>query len=105
MFFDPKWDKPKTPQQVLVRAADYIEQNGWARVYGEHGKARCAVGAIDSVMKSGRVPTQMEDWSLRTGARALLEHQIGHISIESWNDRLARTGPEVVQAMRAAARL
>jgi hypothetical protein len=90
-----------TPQQVLLAAADLIEQNGWAR----HTAARmirgkehyCAIGAIVAVTPKAA--------SVDAACDLLLTviHEPLH-SISYWNDWVAMDKRTVVRAMRRAAR-
>jgi hypothetical protein len=126
MFYDPKWDKkldeitkPKELwQEILLKAADILEQKGWCRrEFSQDGK-HCAVGAINAALN--RKPSND---SITRGNNPQLFLQVtqklaskvpdtkGHLSdifntscykVMRWNDCLA-DGEEVISTMRKVA--
>lgn len=102
-----------TNADVLDRAADLIERNGWwQNFYYDLGtdlpKRECAVcarGAIN-LAANGRTPDRLSD--VGQNALSALERYLGisgdhpH-SVADWNDAPERTAKEVIAALRGAA--
>lgn len=88
-----------TPQEVLIKAADYIEEHGWWN--GEPGTYRaggpkCAVMAISHCGGGDHWPAlhRFSKWLGETDERM--------IAVSDWNDAQP-DGATVVAALRAAA--
>jgi len=82
---------------VLNKAADLIERDGWTQgTYQLDGK-RCVDGAISATSHD------WSTWRNRKEARELLRDTIGAQILVDWNDAPGRTKTEVVAALRAAA--
>jgi hypothetical protein len=104
--------EPSNPADVLERAADILETDGWVRYTprGDNGQ-RCALSAIAAAVKTG------EDMAwLGLASRALLVDHLEKnrlIPVHPWfsavgaiiayNDTHRRTADEVVATLRAAA--
>lgn len=101
---------------VLDRAADIIERNGWWRKsyydFGAVGSkpkcelACCARGAIN-LAANGRTPDRLSN--LGEDALHALERYLGISgehpdSVADWNDEPGRTVEEVIAALRGAAK-
>lgn len=83
-----------TPRDVLLKAADLIEERGWGQ-----GFCRTSPCAVDAISTTGA----KSDWP--AGGRALeaLRDHLQVPSIAGWNDQPGRTQAEVVTALREAA--
>lgn len=106
MLYNEKWDKPEIVapkplepwQQLLLDAADLLEQKGWCRGAYETNEGRhCAVGAIIDV---ARPLTMMHPYRLT--ALHKLERFVGG-TVTVWNDNQS-SGQAVIDAMRKAAK-
>jgi hypothetical protein len=89
-----------TPADLLLRAADLLEEFGWRQMHvgSKRQGAFCALGAIN---------TATSDHGLERGAewqeaRQILERLVGG-SVAHWNDADGRTRAEVVAKLREAA--
>lgn len=81
--------------EVLDRAADLIEERGWARP-GDWSSTLCASNAI--VRASGETYAPAHD------ALVLYLGGDGHVhGIFAWNDAPGRTAAEVIEVLRACA--
>lgn len=125
MLFDPKWKLPETPadiklepwQEILLKAADVLEQRGWTRgKFSKSGRV-CAQGAIN--LASGFNADGGGDVNPATANKAssqLLHYVRDNItyrsvsglphkpcSIPDWNDNLVKRRHEIAAAMRHAA--
>ena len=92
----------RTPEQVLLEAADYIEEHGLCkgRLSTKDGRV-CLLGAIN-VVTSGF----LDDLVLTPAAvfaRGRLQDVIGDEQIARWNDRKETTKELAVEALRKAA--
>lgn len=78
--------------EILMRAAAYLERNGWLQERWGHEKngPRCLLGAIAAVTETRYVSSRDR---LGDGPRTLI----------AWNNDPARTKAEVVSRLRAAA--
>ena len=102
-----------TPQQVLLKGADAIEQHGHIKEgYGAPDTGFCAMGALRYVVAGDRPLVAMpeDDRRLYRQARDLLGRSLGydgftHEPIVKFNDAPERTADEVIAAMRKAAEL
>lgn len=90
-----------TPREVLLAAADYLEEHGWVprRVCTvgnspDVGQVRCMCCTVDKIA-----------WSdgKHAGGYAELTDHLG-IGIGDWENKPGRTAAEVVAALREAAR-
>jgi hypothetical protein len=92
-------------REVLLAAADLIEPPGaWCQRHGTQVRADgtvslCAYVAIHRAARSHAHSTTLAVLA----AMALGEH-VGVPLISTWNDEAGRTQPEVVSALREAAR-
>lgn len=99
-----------TPSEILLKAADLIEQKGWTR-YGyardedgndvnptsRHAVCFCAIGAIRASANDRGLG------SLSRTAVRFAEDALDCNSLDDWNDEFGRTKEEVVEALRRAA--
>lgn len=100
-----------TPSEILLKAADLIEQKGWTQgAYARSGEFEvsslhreatcyCTIGAIICATGEAR----MLGRGVVDGTKARLFAMIGDHDIVSWNDTPGRTKEEVVEALRRAA--
>lgn len=121
MLYNKEWDKPKTPSDILRKAADIMETVGHAKgvimvTHKHHPDFKfgsvCALGAI--LVASGQMSTD-GDWlpggmiKLAWEAQHLLETEIrAHTErtwglVPDWNNNSNRPGSEVIATMRAVA--
>ena len=121
-----------TPAATLRRAADYLEAHGWIQgqyyaSWNDEQPAACTVGALAVAAYGYPHPEPFCDdfeagddalidcWSAFVNAEFALAAYLGLLrvderrdpddmeSVHTWNDKPARTGPEVIAALRAAA--
>lgn len=98
-----------TPGEVLVQAADILEQRGWCRGDLETADGRvCAVGALRLAaqhgLKSPSMDTELKGRRLRAFRDALLEAEAEvAMCIAEWNDG-QRDRRKVVRLLRRTAR-
>jgi hypothetical protein len=98
MLYDPKWKIPLTAPEVLLKAADVLERDGWCKYSLNDRQGRhCVAGAI--IIAVAGSPGGDE---LRKEAR-LQQHLTFWPTIESWNDLPWRTRNQVLAKLRAAA--
>ncbi|KPC75258.1 hypothetical protein ADL26_08170, partial [Thermoactinomyces vulgaris] len=114
-----------TPQALLERAAEIIDQRGWHQGdYADHNGCVCTLGALR--IAAAGLPTDAPFWDARSAALdtsgrfngpgydqvdlaavALEEYLSGHgieaFGIAEWNDHIAASKEEVTAALRAAA--
>ena len=106
MHYDKRWDEklPTAPaepwREILNRAADILEQDGWCQGTLHRDTASCAVGAmVLAARRSLNGPFQL--------ATHQLERHLGRsghvISIPDWNNAPERTQAEVIATLRACA--
>jgi hypothetical protein len=98
MLYDERWDrKPAVDEcgQMLLRAADYIEEHGWcqSRVMDKEGRV-CLLGAILYVGGTGLDFMPRVEKAAGIGQGGL---------IACWNNAPGRTKQEVVDVLRRAA--
>ena len=102
MYYDKRFEpqvetKPDPVADVLLAAADYIEQHGWCQFYTRDDQgAVCGFGAIFNCSNppiGGHTLLAVDRMQRRLG-----------MSISAWNDMPGRTKDEVVAALRAASR-
>lgn len=96
-----------TPQEVLDKAADLLEETGWCRNWYELRGRHCARGAINTIANGD--PNRTWGAEARLACELLtahLESRVGSefLGIQDWNDHQARDGRQVVREMRAAAK-
>lgn len=117
--------------ELLERAADLLEKNRWTRgqnrrvIYGH--EAYCSVGAINEVVEDALTMEYREANEI-SSARYRAQHtlnqvvleriqekgwplgvnphlrMVSHISIEQWNDSVAKDKQEVLDVFREAAK-
>jgi hypothetical protein len=100
MLYDPKWKIPLTASEVLLKAADILERDGWCKYSLHDGKGRhCVAGAILLAVAGSPGGD-----ALRNEARQLLRQHLSFWpNIESWNDLPWRTRNQVLAKLRATA--
>lgn len=104
--------------EMLNAAADYIQENGWCRGELRDGIGRvCAVGSIYAVAYEFDTKLTSGDYYMNSDKAAAREHLAAYLdlvepedidgcyadAIPDWNDTVARSATEVIQALRAAA--
>lgn len=118
MLFDPNWAPPpseiklKPWQQLLLKAADIIEQKGWCRNdYTSRGR-HCMLGALmradgkDGTMRN--IPSRTMDAAMRRVEKYLNKDNVLYpylFSIVRWNDEYAKNSKEVIAILRKTASL
>lgn len=106
MLFDPKWApveiKPEPWQELLLKAADILEEKGWIQgALGFEKKGYCAFGAMLSACLKGN---DNLDEATEKFANALNPNAVHHDSaIFQWNDGTGQTKENVVSKMREVA--
>ncbi len=94
MLYDKKWDqKVKVVDeigQVMLKAAEWLEQNEWCQCMFESGQARCLTGVLNEVHPYG---------ALMAFGRIYAKCQ----GVMSWNDTPGRTKQEVINMLREVA--
>jgi hypothetical protein len=114
MLYDPNWQPPadiklKPWQEVLLKAADIIEQKGWTQGEFQKSGRHCAVGAIN--MATGGTPLSARQPEIAYQATHMLLKFLNETTLEgsrigsvmSWNDSYAKTRKEILKAFRGAA--
>lgn len=86
--------------EVLEKAHDFLDNNGWMQFASHSNGSYCAIGAIvkgTGVLKDGLEPIGVVFSYLYkvTGVHGIIE----------WNDAPGRTKEEVLDALMAAAKL
>lgn len=89
---------PTTVKDVLLRAADLIEERGWTRGAAERRGRVCALKAVELAATEGGVSL----WPAASHLDRLLD-EAGRLTVLSWNDGVAKSRQEVVRTLRAAA--
>lgn len=90
-----------SPKEVLSKAADVLEKNGWCR-FAYHDRPSdtyCVVGAIESVCGPGMDAREAKN---RLKDFLLLNRECQ--SLEGWNDAEGMTTDIVLAALRGAAK-
>ena len=95
-----------TPDQVLDRAADLLERDGWQRwdtgpLDVNVGGPRCAMGAIRATV---RADLGYAGSGLDSEAMKALGVEVGTYWIGDWNDTVAKDKRQVVRTLRRTAR-
>jgi hypothetical protein len=100
--------------EILEKAADIIDTDGWTRGNLRRGERRCAVGAISKAAGiDGQYPSSQTPaaWGAVKALGDVVSPNRSHYAevvdrVTSWNDARARTAKEVSRKLReAAARL
>ena len=93
-----------TPDQVLDRAADLLERDGWQR--NEDGPSdptehapRCTYGALRAAVWG-----RSERFDFEAEVRDALLAEVKSHTISGWNDHKAKDRRQVVRALRRTAR-
>lgn len=96
-----------SPDEVLDRAADIIDRDGWTQYCFLFGRSVCAVGAMRLAIGLPAIPqcegVLPQDVAEFGQARAELRQATGYTDITKWNDAQGRTKDEVTATMRATA--
>lgn len=120
MLFDPKWAPIEVTTEpwrdLLLKAADIIEEKGWIKGSYHHSGGACAVGAIALAANLDWVYLAEERSAGFQGpATEAVTHLLAQVNkrpglfnrkydnVQRWNDDTGRTKEEVVAAMRKAA--
>lgn len=97
-----------TPAELLLAAADHLEQKGWCReTFCNSNGECCVIGAIQFAA-SGRANRLAKTKKVIAALRKLADAiGLGSVpslgDIKAWNDSLSRTKEEVIAALRQAA--
>jgi hypothetical protein len=94
------------PSEVLNKAADYIEEHGWARLAFEtedgkvciSGGINRACGSTDALLYDGHI-----GWRPKNEAREALTKHLGRNFVE-WNDLVAQSADDVLHELRICAK-
>lgn len=96
-----------TPQEVLLKAADLIENNGWTQNFMARNVEGLSVNQLSIEASCFCILGAMLNISgnhADDAAKILRDHlNIPHIAM--WNDNPSRTKEEVINALREAAKL
>ena len=89
-----------TPDQILDRAADLLERDGWQR--GEYGPRtlrgpRCVVGSLMAARG-------IDDYRPYDVAHSALKNEVGGGSLTIWNDEVVKDKRQVIRTLRRTAR-
>ncbi|SRR5258708_580819 len=122
MLYDEKWARTAVPveaplkryQELLLRAADIIEEKGWARgEWQTNSGAVCLLGAM-GIAHNGRPYFAFRGFTYRRARAAMarylceVEHAerlcLNMVICANWNDDDARSNAHVISSLRAAAR-
>jgi len=113
MLYDKRWEQPtetkrkrKTWRDILLKAADIIEEGGWCQhSYHDDDGRHCAMGAMN--LASNHRQTDAHGIATARLHREVnqLELYSGEIDITRWNDLLPwDTGAQtVIETMRKVA--
>ena len=82
--------------EVLLKAAEIIEERGWCQNALSNGTGFCAVGALGMASRERGGQGFTEAW-------ARLEANVLGLNVADWNDNPFRTKEEVVAKLRAVA--
>lgn len=116
---------PKTPKEVLERAAEVLAERGWCKgTLENHAGNVCANGALMHAM-FGKASANLYEWAEEDGAQLMnlgIENMpryslfkeasvmlsqaaelVSWISIPDWNDNSSTTGEDVMLAFKRAA--
>lgn len=113
MLYNQDWDrKPKSVSDVLLKAADLLEQRGHAKFIRVHPNgSMCFLGALEVAQGyEGGYRSPGGDGPLTREAALVTAKVLGltvcytpYIRIADWNNLPERTAQEVIDAMRLAA--
>lgn len=91
--------KGPTASQLLIRAADYMQQHGWCRKVNRTATGRvCVLGALAA---SVRGYCSYDDPAY-TDARIRLSRHL-KMSVPVWNDKICESKAQAVKALTDAA--
>jgi hypothetical protein len=98
------------PREILMKAADVIDQRGWFQGLSEdpNGTAVCAMGALCVAVA---LPPDANCWGFgdddlcaANAAADRFENWVeGDLSITEWNDTVAESAEQVTTALRGCA--
>lgn len=101
--------EPTTVAEVLRRAADILDENGWGQgwlIDPDGGSCACAVGAIQ--LASGMTPQEIRYGGLTKELAVRATRFFSAVlksTVSAWNDEPGRTAEEVIAKLREAAEL
>jgi hypothetical protein len=105
MLYDKRWDVDEVGQ-VLLSAADYMDQHGWCQYLSRNGDGNvCIQGAIEAMQ---RIDASQQNISFQALCR-LNEHlkrtepSFAMSAPSEWNDNRCRSKEQAVAALREAA--
>ena len=113
MLFNQDWDKAlnNTVSTLLLKAADQLEKHGHAKhALKDYDGRMCFLGALEEVGCFAHTPDCVAASTATCKAAGISFESPGAWGsrgvigrIVDWNNQPARTGQEVIDAMRAAA--
>jgi len=80
-------------KDILLRAAEILEERGWCQGHYRHGGAFCAMGAIKEA-----APLNSEAMNALDALSRRVEPHVA-----AWNDHPSRTASEVIAKLREVA--
>ena len=112
MLYNKDWDYKLNPvADVLMKAADLLEKHGHIKfLRGNTVEGMCALGALQEAQGE---PNLGWDTELTLQASRIVTGMLGvsypmgypHAALADWNNRPERTGQEVIDAFRQAAKV
>ncbi len=112
MLYNKDWDYKLNPvADVLMKAADLLEKHGHIKhLRGNLVDGMCALGALQEAQGandrySWDTPLTMEAARIVMGMVGSWSYQAAHATLAEWNNRPERTGQEVIDAFRKAAKV
>jgi len=107
MLWDPNKDKPveviDEVGELLSKTADYLETHRWCRNNLYNKGAVCMLGALIKV-DTGKSPNNaiLSGLVERAADRLIIHLNVHDRSIVYWNDVIAKSKKEVIEALRKA---
>lgn len=106
----------KTPEELLLTAADIIARDGWHQGHycapdgDPTSSAVCAIGALSRAGTGNAIPTSEMAWRT-SAARSAAQRRLAKVAgvtpwdIPDWNDAPERSAEDVILAMKQAAHM
>lgn len=93
-------------RQVLMRAADYIEQHGWQQhSFGTRNGPVCMIGACNTVVTGYPWQPWSEDGNRAAISATIVLADYMRGNVPDWNDEPGRTQDQVTRKLREVAGL
>ena len=105
MTFDSTPEQPDDIARVCLRAAEIIRERGLHKGgLGQHGKARCLIGALQEVTRSEDIVESWGEWYAPAICALVRElNQLG-LHIADFNDRSETTAADAIALLTRVAR-